>query len=572
MTLCHRSKCSLVLNPLRPFAQVEVKVKMALFQFIDLNQADLSVARRQGALVVEHAKAAFSYVGDVPSPYATILNKGKASGLKKNNVVAQMSAAGLVNIVLQVVQVGEVIVLYRMTQANQAGCPLYFQWNYDAGDEVLAFSSLGIQAVVNGPSRIDYTPLSGDASVLIPAFESTGSSTSANTSSSSSTSEKYVSANLADALADGAAFKNLLFQDSSKGDQYFTGGTKQITQGAINKLMTKLDSSSLLRKNVLFQANVVESMLGSNFGDYQQPMPSSSSAKVKSMSYLWASSFDPGSAVISNEVVKESFVAVTECWDAISERKCVSGRGFFSEATAGIIDLFNPLRKNVLPYSPAFNAVWVQEVIIGVSNVMRLVRPVVLTEGELTKQLTDIFFSVSHEQIAVKYRSWTESWPHESQLWLAKCAEAPLTALPTFGGLSVAPLGSVGVLTSGDGDAAQPLKKARLKKPKVVSAVVQPPAVAAASLAVPAVPNAGTSGRSTRSSSSGVSPGSLCQYHVKHLFCGAKKCHIKNCANKFIHQACVKTYHQNDMLAWAEIVLVSHSDYDDVVDAIKLKA
>ena len=59
MTLCHRSKCSLVLNPLRPFAQVEVKVKMALFQFIDLNQADLSVARRQGALVVEHAKAAF---------------------------------------------------------------------------------------------------------------------------------------------------------------------------------------------------------------------------------------------------------------------------------------------------------------------------------------------------------------------------------------------------------------------------------------------------------------------------------------------------------------------------------
>ena len=135
-----------------------------------------------------------------------------------------MSAAGLVNIVLQVVQVGEVIVLYRMTQANQAGCPLYFQWNYDAGDEVLAFSSLGIQAVVNGPSRIDYTPLSGDASVLIPAFESIGSSTSANTSSSSSTSEKYVSANLADALADGAAFKNLLFQDSSKVTNISPGG------------------------------------------------------------------------------------------------------------------------------------------------------------------------------------------------------------------------------------------------------------------------------------------------------------------------------------------------------------
>lgn len=52
-----------------------------------------------------------SFAVEVPAQYSTILTKGKASVLKKNNVIAQTSLTGLVNTVFQVVQVGLVLIL-----------------------------------------------------------------------------------------------------------------------------------------------------------------------------------------------------------------------------------------------------------------------------------------------------------------------------------------------------------------------------------------------------------------------------------------------------------------------------
>lgn len=84
----------------------------------------------------------------------------------------------------------------------------------------------------------------------------------------------------------------------------------------------------------------------------------------------------------------------------------------------------------------------------------------------------------------------------------------------------------------------------------------------------------GGSTRNTRRSGAqvGCSPGKLCQYHVRYLFgTSSQKCTVKpKCT--FIHQASVKTYHKNDMLAWADIALSGHADYDDVVNAIKAQA
>ena len=125
--------------------------------------------------------------------------------------------------------------------------------------------------------------------------------------------------------------------------------------------------------------------------------------------------------------------------DVISGKKCSNGRGFFLEAMAGIVDLFNPLRSNVLSFSPAYNAAWVQEMVVNIANVMRLVRATVLTEGELVRELTTIFFAVTHEDISKKYRKWVELWPQEHQLWLTLCA-TPRTMAPVFGGLSLAPV------------------------------------------------------------------------------------------------------------------------------------
>jgi hypothetical protein len=72
------------------------------------------------------------------------------------------------------------------------------------------------------------------------------------------------------------------------------------------------------------------------------------------VSLLWGSSYGaPGFEIISNDLLLQSLVTLQETWDAISGRKSGNGRGFFSEAMAGILDLFNPLRLNVLPFSPA---------------------------------------------------------------------------------------------------------------------------------------------------------------------------------------------------------------------------
>lgn len=495
-----------------------------------------------------------------------------------------MSVGGLVNTVFQVVQNGLVMILYRITQSDQAGCPLHFQWDFKEGDNAFAFSSLGLAAVINGPSRVDYSPMNADVSVLTPAFDFP--TTASSSTSASSSTERYVSADVADKLSDGNALKNLVFQDATRVDQLFPAGTKQITQNALNSIVATVDTSSPLRRSTFFQKNVIEAFLGSNFGDLQQAKPSSTEPRAKSVSLLWGSSYGaPGFEIISNDLLLQSLVTLQETWDAISGRKSGNGRGFFSEAMAGILDLFNPLRLNVLPFSPAFNSVWIQEMVLKVANVMRAVRPVTLTEGELVKELTSIFFAVSHEQLAIKYRLWTEKWPLESQLWLQSCVSSPLSTLPVFGGLSISSLGADSASSSASGSGeAPPAKKLKVKKAKVAKVVVPVPApVVPAALILP-VGNSGGgggSGSTTRArggAKTGVYPGKLCQYHVRHLFCNGADCKLNlnigpgNPGCKFIHQDNVNSYHKNDMLAWADVALSGHSDFDAVVSAIKKKA
>jgi len=223
-------------------------------------------------------------------------------------------------------------------------------------------------------------------------------------------------------------------------------------------------------------------------------------------------------------------VTLQETWDAISGRKCGNGRGFFSEAMAGILDLFNPLRLNVLPFSPAFNSVWIQELVLKVANVMRAVRPVTLTEGELVKELTGIFFALSHEQLAIKYRLWTEKWPHESQLWLQSCALSPLITLPVFRGLSVSSLGTEGASSSALGSVeGPPAKKPKAKKAKISTVVVPVPVpVAPAALAS----SGGSTTKARGGAKAGVYPDKLCQYHVRHLFSNGAECKINQNTSK----------------------------------------
>ena len=289
---------------------------------------------------------------------------------------------------------------------------------------------------------------------------------------------------------------------------------------------------------------------------------------------MWGSSFgEEGNEIITNEMLLVSLVTLSESWDAIAMKTCPNGRGFFSEVFAGITDLFNPLRSNVLPFSPAFNAAWIQELVVKIVDVMRKPRLVVLTEGELSRELSAIFFTITHEKIAADYRKWRELWPREDQLWLAECAK-PKALVPVFGGLSLAPsTTSSSVAASGDGP--PPPKKSKVRKTKNVPATLAIPAVAAPAVVVPVVSagGGGGSGRSTRARSSGqpgTSPGKLCQYHVRHLFCNLSACSIAGCT--FIHQMSVRTYCKNDMLAWADIALSGATDYDAVVKAIKAKA
>lgn len=549
-----------------------------MFHFADADQTDVAVLRRQGGLAIEYTKADFAVTGDIPLLYAAVLKKGRASAIVLNNCIAQIGSSGLVNTVLQVVQKGLALVLFRVTPSSQPGCPFYFQYDYKPEDEVFAFSTLGLRQILEGPGRVDHNFLDNLPSVLLPAFDSVVTVSQAS-SSSSVTGERHVSAVLADGLADGAALKNLVFQDASRIDELFPAGTKQITQSALNKVMASIDASSPVKNFCFFQANVLESFIACNFGDYKQARPASSASKVKSISYLWGSSFgEEGNEIITNEMLLVSLVTLSESWDAIAMKTCPNGRGFFSEAFAGITDLFNPLRSNVLPFSPAFNAAWVQELVVKIVDVMRRPRLVVLTEGELSRELTTIFFTITRETIAANYRKWKELWPREDQLWLAELSK-PKALVPVFGGLSLAPVSvssSSNVAASGDGP--PPLKKAKGRKTKNVSASLAIPAVAAPAVMGP-IQSAGGggvgggSGRSTRARSSGqpgTSPGKLCQYHVRHLFCNLTTCQIVGC--KFIHQASVRTYCKNDMLAWADIALTGATDFDAVVKAIKAKA
>jgi hypothetical protein len=102
------------------------------------------------------------------------------------------------------------LVLYRITQANHAGCPLHFQWDFMEGDNAFAFSSLGLAAVINGPSRVDYSPINADVTVLTLAFDFP-SGASSSISVVANTTERYVSADVAEKLSDGNALKNLVF-------------------------------------------------------------------------------------------------------------------------------------------------------------------------------------------------------------------------------------------------------------------------------------------------------------------------------------------------------------------------
>ena len=91
-------------------------------------------------------------------------------------------------------------------------------------------------------------------------------------------------------------------------------------------------------------------------------------------------------------------------------------------------------------------------------------------------------------------------------------------------------------------------KKVKAKKVKAIPAPAPTLTVATPSVVVPSISTGGSGGgggstRATRRNGAqvGVSP-------------------------------VLKTYHKSDMLAWADVALLGHSDYDDVVDAIKAKA
>jgi hypothetical protein len=547
-----------------------------MFTFDDADPLDVATGRRQGALAMEYTKANFSVTGDVPLQYSAVLKKGLASSLVVNNIIAQIGKTGLVNTVLQVVQKGLALVLYRVTQSSQVDCPLFFQWDFEPDDEVFGFSRLGLRQILEGPGRVDHTFLDNIPSVITPAFDSV---TAVVSTLSTGVSDKYVSAITADGFADGSALKNLMFQDATKIDPMFMMGTKQITQNALNKVMSSIDPSSPVRNFVFFQPNVLEAFLGSNFGDFKQARPTSSTSKVKSVSVFWGSDLGVvGAETITNDMCLASLVTLAESWDAISRRLCSNGRGFFTEAMAGVLDLFNPLRSNVLPFSPAFNASWIHEMVVKVADVMRMPRLVVFTEGELVKELTTIFFGITHENVAREYRKWTELWPMESQLWLAECAR-PKSHVPVFGGFSLAPAVSNAAVSGADTSGQPPLKKVKARKVKAIPAPAPTLSVATPSVAVPSISTGGSGGgggstRATRRNGAqvGVSPGKLCQYHVRYLFgTSLNKCTVKpKCS--YTHQSSVKTYHKSDMLAWADVALLGHSDYDDVVDAIKAKA
>ena len=78
------------------------------------------------------------------------------------------------------------------------------------GDNAFAFSSLGLAAVINGPSRVDYSPINADVTVLTLAFDFP-SGASSSISVVANTTERYVSADVAEKLSDGNALKNLVF-------------------------------------------------------------------------------------------------------------------------------------------------------------------------------------------------------------------------------------------------------------------------------------------------------------------------------------------------------------------------
>jgi hypothetical protein len=104
-----------------------------MFTFDDADPLDVATGRRQGALAMEYTKANFSVTGDVPLQYSAVLKKGLASSLVVNNIIAQIGKTGLVNTVLQVVQKGLALVLYRVTQSKSGGLPIVFPMGLRAG-------------------------------------------------------------------------------------------------------------------------------------------------------------------------------------------------------------------------------------------------------------------------------------------------------------------------------------------------------------------------------------------------------------------------------------------------------
>ena len=63
---------------------------------------------------------------DIPVMYNAVLKKGKASALVLNNCIAQVGVSGLVNTVLQVVQKGLALVLFRVTSSSVSRLSILF--------------------------------------------------------------------------------------------------------------------------------------------------------------------------------------------------------------------------------------------------------------------------------------------------------------------------------------------------------------------------------------------------------------------------------------------------------------
>lgn len=186
------------------------------FVIADAVTTDPSTIRRQQSTEVELAKFDSAVSGNVPVKYAAMLTTAKATALKKNNVIAQMSLSGVINMVFQVVRAGLVVVLYRIIQTSQVDRPFYFQYDYKPEDDVYSFSTLGVRSIIDGAGRVDYTALNNDASVLTPFDTSSVLSSAARAPMAT---ERHVSAAHADALTDGARLKVYCSKMQNKIDQ-----------------------------------------------------------------------------------------------------------------------------------------------------------------------------------------------------------------------------------------------------------------------------------------------------------------------------------------------------------------